>query len=353
MKRLLLPGLALSAGLFVGCVESTLNPTDTVMVKGTALAEDKTPLAETTLKLHRSLNSVCLAPDHYKDLKTDAQGGWQHELTGAETQNGELARCFELRLPQTEKGAGASVRFLMQVTQIEVPELQTWNGSVTVDDSGPGAQVAFKKISETHDFEAAGSIGVALEDGTAVWSAPAPASPVQLSEYVLEDFDGLKAGFTVARELRGSGTRFDYTFHSERVPLAREAKVPVSRGAACQFGAQTFDAAACPVTDGRLAKLVPGEAAADLRIDLASPVKLRKLVLREFSYSPNASVVIEGSSDGGVTFEPLATVGTTQVGSYAEVDLDEAAPAVGAFRLRVTGDNDPKILTLRQLSLFE
>ncbi len=354
MKRLMISGIAVTAGLFLGCVESTLNPTDTVVVAGKALAEDKTPLANTTLKLHRSLNSTCFAADHYKDLQTDADGAWSHELTGAETQNGELARCFELRVPATEKGAFANVRFLMQVTQIDVPELQVWTGAVTVDDSGPGAQIAFEKIATTHGFEESAALGVSFNGGETVWNAAAPSSPVALSEYVLEDFDGLQAGLVITRELRGSGTRFDYTFHSDRVAIAKGARVPVSRGAACQFGAQSFDASACPATDGKLLKMVPGEVAADLRIDLPAPTKLSRLVVRELSHTPGATLVIEGSEDGGETWQPLVTEGgDSTLGAYAEIELDPSAPAVDAFRLRVTGDNEPKIFTLRQVSLFE
>ncbi len=353
MKRILMSGLAASAALFAGCVESTLNPTDTVVVTGKALNEDGSPIADTTLKLHRGLNSTCVLADHFKDLQTDADGAWSHELTGAETQNGELARCFDLRVPATEAGATVNVQFLMQVTEIEAPTLQRWSGSVAVDDAGPGAQVTFQPLSETHDVTAAAVAVVSLE-GQPAWRVNQAQSPVAFSEYVLEDFDGLRVQLHAGQEIRADGTRFNVGYQSDILPLAREAKVPVTRGLGCQFGARTFDAGACAATDGRLAAPIPAEAAADFRIDFAQPTKLARMVLRDFDYSPGANVIIEGSTNGGVDFEPLVTLSSAPVEHFTELALDAAAPAVDAFRIRVVGGaTDPKILGLRQVSLFE
>jgi hypothetical protein len=351
MGRLLLSGIAASFALFVGCTQSALNPTDTVVVKGSALNEDKSPIANATLKLHRSLNNICLLPDHFKDLKTDAQGEWTAELTGAETQNGELARCFDLRIPATEKGASASVRFMMQVTEVDVPQVQLWTGAVAADNSGPGAQVSFKKISETHDFSAEPSLSlqVGLHDA---WRVESATSPVALSEYVLEDFEGLTARLHASQEVRGSGTRFNIHYGSDAVTLEKKSKVPVSRGLACQFGPKSFDAGACPVTNGKLDHGIPGEAAADLRIDFPQSIKLSRLVLRELTYSGN--LVVEGSTNGGVSFEPLVTLNDQEIKPFTELALDATAPGVSAFRLRVTNpEGDARITHLRQLSLFE
>src|SRR4051812_42095000 len=108
MKKILIPAAAALMGL-VGCVESGLNPDDAVVMKGTALNENKSPITDTTLKLYRSANSACVLPDHYRDVKTDSVGKYSLDLTGAETQSGDLARCFDLAILADEKGAHADV----------------------------------------------------------------------------------------------------------------------------------------------------------------------------------------------------------------------------------------------------
>lgn len=347
MKRILLPAAAAVIGL-AGCVESGLNPEDAVVVKGTALRENKSPVTETTLKLHRSVNSACVLPDHYRDIKTDTVGKYSLELTGAETQNGDLARCFLLSVPPDAKGAGLSVEFLMQVTEIEVPELHVWNGAVAATSSGDGAELTFKKIFDTHSFDTEATLTL-RSGGEVAWRAPATSSPVALSAYVLEDALH-KAQLHAKREVKGSGVAFHLSYDSDEVALEQKQLVPASRGAACRLGAANHDTG-CPYTDGKFTPHA-GDAANDLTLTFAQPKKLKKAVLRHFSHSIASQVVLQGSADNGATWTKLAQLAEGDH-SYVEVDLDLAAPAVNAFRIHLEGDSDPKIHGLAEVSTFE
>ncbi|MBX5482731.1 MAG: hypothetical protein IRZ16_12960 [Myxococcaceae bacterium] len=347
MKRILVPAAAALMSL-VGCVESGLNDDDAVVMSGVALNENKSPLTNTTLKLYRSRNSACILPDHYRDVETDSVGKYSLDLTGAETKNGDLARCFLLQIPPSERGATASVDFLMQVTEVEVPDLQVWNGAVAAAEQSDGAQVSFKKIFETHGFDSDTTVTVRSGNDIA-WISQTEASPATLSGYVLEDA-ALTAQLGAEREVKGSGVAFHLHYRSDEVTLPQKQLVPVSRGAACTFGAQKHDTA-CPYTDGKFSPVLE-EAANDLTVTFAQAHTLKKAVLRGFSHNIAAEVRIEGSADNGASWITLAKLPDGDH-SYLELDLDGTAPAVNAVRIHVDGDQDPKILGLAEISLFE
>src|SRR6478609_9282195 len=66
-----------------GCIESALNPDDPVTVSGSALNEDKSPLANADLVLGRSENSTCaITTSNFATVKTDANGAWSWKGTG-------------------------------------------------------------------------------------------------------------------------------------------------------------------------------------------------------------------------------------------------------------------------------
>ena len=234
--------------------------------------------------------------------------------------------------------------------QVEIPKLQLWNGKLAVTESGAGAQISFDPIDATHGITADEDVVVSNESGTA-WRVADATSPVVLSDLILEDFGGLKVQASAHHEVKGSGTTFKVHQLSDTAVIAAKAKVPVSRGTDCQFGAKVFDGN-CPYTDGKLTDVVDGSAA-DLRIDLPTATKLKTAVVRGLTYNLGAKIVFEGSVDGGVNWTKLAEFAEGKAPDFAEVTLDAAAPAVTAFRIRADGNGNPKILSLREVSLFE
>lgn len=350
MKRLLIPGLAAVLGL-TGCVESALDPNAQVKVTGEALRENEAPLADTTLKLFRDGSSTCLLPGHFKDVQTDTNGLFTFDLTGAETQtDSDLARCFRLMLPTDAKGAGLYADFLVQIEEVEIPELRLWNGAVTAATATEGAEVTFTKLFDTHGYDGTTTLRLTREMDLA-WRVEEATSPVALSAHVLEDFANLDAQLHVARSVNGSGTEFKLHYDSDKADVPAGTLVPVSRGAKCTIADKTYESA-CPYTDGKL-DVVSADSGPELKVTFATPTKLKKAVLRDLSHNIAAKVVIEGSADGGQNWTQLAELPQGATNDFIEVDLSQTAPAVDVVRLSVQGQGEPKILSLREVSYFE
>ncbi len=348
MNRLTL-GLAFLA-LGSACIPTALNPDDKVNVTGKALNQDKTPLANASLTLERSAGSACVVLTSFKTLTTDAQGAFTLALTGADTQSGDTARCFRLSAPAGANGAGASVNFLIQVTDVQVPDLQLWNGAVATTQTADGAQLAFEDLSQSHGFNNL-TFSAVLKgaDGTA-WTKADASSPLAFSDAVLEDF-ALTGSLSTTHEVKGSGTTFTQSFSSDAVALPSHHLVPASRGASCAY---TGAPATCPLTDGKLASVTLGSADAnvsELTVTLAAPKLLKKAVLRGASFSNAAALSLEGSADG-TTWAKLADVAT--FGGYQELTLT-GSTAVNQVRLKGTPTSGAtlNVLTLDELSLFE
>lgn len=340
----LVTGLALST---VGCVESALNPTDTVALSGSALKDDGTALGDTKVVLSRSADSACLLTHSFREMTTDAQGRYTQSLLGSDTQEGENARCFRARLPEQTDGRLAYADFLIQVTDVSVPELRYWNAQLTATPGATGTTIGFEGTQSSHGF--GGDVLVNLEnDEGLAWSATSTASPIQFTPEALEDFAGLRAQANAETEKKGSGTTFTLRYYSARVDVAKGPLVPASRGAKCQIGAKVYDTEPCPYTDGKLTNI--SDNGADLRIDFAAPITPKKVLVRGLHHALTRAVIFEGSSDEGVNWTQLARA--TAVSDYSELALSSSG-AVESVRVRLEGDGDPKILGLREISFFE
>ncbi len=343
------PWLILGAVGFMapGCVQSALNPSDAVTLSGKAQHEDKSPLASAELALVRSDNSACVGTSAFAKPTTDAQGAFQVPMKGSDTQNGDVARCFRLSLPVGAQGAQLSADFLVQVTQVEVPTLQQWNGAPAASLTATGAQLTFVDLGSTHglpglDYSLTAQVGAAV-----AWASPHVVSPVAFSDALLEDFSAT-ASVSASSPVKGSGTTFTLRYQCDGVALPTHAKVPASRGAACAYaGAPTV----CPLTDGKVDKVALGSGVTDVTVTLPAAKLLKKAVLRGVGVSPSATVVLEGSPDG-VTFSHLADVGALD--AYQELDLT-GATAITQVRLKGTRTDGGTfaVSSLDELSLFE
>ncbi len=332
------------------CIPSALNPGDKVTVTGKALNQDKSAIANTQLTLERSGNSACLFLGSFQSPKTDANGAYTLNLTGADTQNGDTARCFRLSTPAGSKGAIASVDFLMQVTDVQVPDLQVWNGTLTPTQTADGAQLDFGDLSQSHGFNNLSfAVTVKGADGVA-WVKNGATSPIAFSDAVLEDFTAT-ATASADHAVKGSGTTFTQHYTSDGVALPSRNVVPASRGAHCDYPSAP---ATCPLTDGKLASTALGTANAPVSqvvITLAAAKNLKKAVLRGASFTSAAAMVLEGSTDG-TTFTKLTDVAPS--GGYQELTLTGAS---GVTKVRLSGTATSggtlAISALDELSLFE
>jgi hypothetical protein len=345
-----LKAMTLSAAVamvLTGCVQSALNPTDKVVLSGAAQNEDKSPLSSTELSLERSSGSACLIVAAFAKPSTDAQGAFTSNLTGADSQNGDVARCFRLALPAGAKGAAVWADFLVQVTDVKVPTLQQWNGAVSASAAAAGAEFKYTDLSGTHGLNGLDYTVEARAGNGTVWMVEKAASPVAFSDYVLEDFT-VTATAIASTPVKGSGTTFTLRYQTDATTLPLRTLVPVSRGAACAY---TGAPAVCPLTDGKTDRVQFAAGIPDVTVTLATAKVLKKAVLRGAQFSAPATVVLEGSADG-TTWTSLATVAVG--GEYQELSLT-AAPAVKQVRVKGTRTDTGTfaILNLDELSLFE
>jgi hypothetical protein len=157
---------------------------------------------------------------------------------------------------------------------------------------------------------------------------------------------------------------------SPRLPLARLARVPVSRGAKCELSGKALEP--CPLTDGKL-ELVGltswlGANSSEqpqpdwVLIDLGQAVSVRTIVIRDL-HRGQAPLQVEGSVDR-VNWTVLTTVPFESTagpmsgfemlagdGLYTRLDLPAGTPAVTQVRL---GTGMPWGLQFaREISLFE
>ena len=349
----LLAGISLTA-----CTESALNPDDPVKVKGTALNEDKTPMANVELALSRSANNICLFMESIASLKTGTDGTFTHDLTGKDTQqtSNDLARCFVLSLPARADGAYANHDFFIQVTDVTIPPLQLWTGTVAVTQTNDGASITYKSLADTHDGLAPTSyrLEVTTEESplhNSWWAMAIAPSPVVLSDYVLEDL-ALQGQLKARTEKKGSGTTFHNDHASSKVSVTGHAKRPVSRGATCSFSLND----PCKLTDGLAESQLAKDGTVEARITMPAAKILKKAVFRGFGVSADfKQIVIEGSADGA-TFTVLATVTDPEKikSQFYEVDLT-GTTAVSLVRIKGVNQQDQalRLSSAREISLFE
>jgi hypothetical protein len=344
MRKSFLALAAAGATIFTGCVESALNPNDKVVVTGSAVNEDKSPLASVDVKLKRSGSSACLIMADYDTLKTDATGAFTKQLIGSDTQVDKNARCFSLTLPNGEKGAQVSTDFLMQVTEVKIPALQRWSGKAAVT----GSDFSFEPLTTTQTtFSEASHVVEVSSGGAVIWRKDSAASPVSFSDYVLEDFQAPTASAVAGAELKGSGTTFHFRFQSDSAALPQKQLVPASRGATCAYNKAPT---ACPLTDGKAVSNL-FENVTDITISTQGAKTIKKVVLRGFHPTLPSNVVLEGSMDG-TTFTKLVDLGT---GDYQEVDVPAGAASAKFFRIKGsrTDNGTFNVVSLDEISLFQ
>ncbi|WP_255207969.1 MULTISPECIES: hypothetical protein [unclassified Myxococcus] len=352
MRTLTLGVLAMSGG----CTESKVEEDLDIVLSGRLVDEAGAPLSDTQLKLYRSENSSCAFAAFsasWRSVKTRADGTFELDLLGADTRNGSIARCFVARSPVQSQGRRVSAFFLIQQAEVALPVFQEWTGTLTATTEAQGVSVGFSPLSATHGAGSDEHVLYLHPSGAReAWQVLKVSSPVLLSDYVLEDAEGLKASITTAREANAGGVTVGITYSSDDVVLPRRALVPASRGAACTYlNAET----PCPITNGDLGELVLfQDGVREVAVQLSRSVVPRKAVLRNFGVSGTMSeLVLEGSADGA-EWMPLANLlDGAGVQSFMEVDLAGTTP-VSQVRVRATPQETTGALrSLGQLSLFE
>lgn len=352
-KRTLAVGVLAMVG---GCTGSKVESGQEIVLSGRLTDEAGAPLPEAQLKLYRSENSSCAFAAFtasWKSVKTRADGTFELDLLGADTRTGSIARCFIARSPTQPQGRSLSAYFLIQESKVALPTFQEWSGALTAAAEAQGVSVGFRALSATHG---AGSDEHVLSVGPSsvevAWKVTQAASPVRLSDYVLEDAQGLKASASVDRQAKVGDVTVGLSYSSDEVALPRRALVPVSRGAACTYVSADTP---CRLTNGDLDALVLFQSGVrDVSVQLSRAVVPRKAVLRNFEVSgAMTELVLEGSTDG-TQWLPLANLlAGAGVRPFMEVDLT-GATSVSRVRVRATPrETTGELRSLGQLSIFE
>jgi hypothetical protein len=357
MKRWMLASCAVAA-TWMGCGTSEVDPDLEITLTGKALREDGQPVANTLLSLSRSTNSECLftlfGDSNWKSMKTGADGSFSLELLGADTQNGNLARCFFMRVPG-QGGRSVKIEFLVKNATVQIPTLQEWSGAPAAALSGNGVSVTFQNLTLAQaGVTATHSLSVQKKGAYSIWPVEGIQSPTQLSPYVLEDVTDLEVAVFGYRKVEDGGNPITIRYDGDAAALPqRVGLVPVSRGASCVY-TDTDAPAVCPFTDGNLG-VSPSfkDNTREVTLQLAQPKVLRKAVLRNLDtfFTPR-ELVLEGSSDG-TTWVPLANLlQGGRVTKFSELDLNHPAP-LSQVRIRSTGQDKSGITSLNEVSLFE
>ena len=339
-----------------GCTESKVSADQDIVLSGKFIDEAGAPLSGELLKIYRSDNSSCAFAaftSSWKSVKTQANGTFELELLGADTRNGSTARCFIARSPARTEGRSLSAYFLIQESKVALPTFQEWTGTPTATAEAQGVSVGFKPLSATHgagNDEHELSIGPSTIE--TAWQVQKASSPVLLSDYVLEDVQGLKASVGVERSAKVGDVTVGLAYSSDEVALPRRALVPVSRGAACTYQDSETP---CRITNGNISgKVLFQQGVKEVNVQLSRSAVLRKAVLRNFEVSGTMNeLVLEGSADGTQWTSLANLLAGAGVKPFMVVDLTGTTP-VSQVRVRAvprdtTGDLD----SLGQLSLFE
>ncbi|WXH31901.1 hypothetical protein WA016_05880 [Myxococcus stipitatus] len=352
MRTLTLGGLV----MWGGCTESKVDEDQDILIKGKAIDESGAPLSETLLKIHRGDNSACslaIFSSTWRSVKTRTDGTFELDLLGADTRSGSFARCFIIASPTRAEGRGVSASFLVQASEVALPTLQEWTGTLTATAAAQGVSVNFRPLSATHGAgEDEYTLAVRGPNVFPIWAAYKVTPPVSLSDYALEDAANLKAVASAERDAKVGDVTVDLSYSSDTVALPRRTRVPVSRGATCTYvGAEL----PCRLTNGDLGNVVNFQSGVrEVSFRLPRAVVPRKAVLRNFVLNGSMSeLVLEGSADGTQWASLANLLAGAGAQAFMEVDLT-GTTAVSQVRIRaVPRDATSDLRSLAQLSLFE
>lgn len=353
MPRSLL--LVAAVAMLGGCTASAVNPDAGITITGRALDGAGNPLPHAGVTLARSslsaINNTCglaILPDSTRTATTDDSGHYQFALTGADTQAGGNARCFEAASSAGDGGPASFADFPVQVDAVAVPDLQLWDAQLAATPGGGVTQFGWRPAPAalTGDLALDGqTLTLQGPDGPA-WlvGVDKATGAASLPDELREDW-AVKAQVVAHGAPRGSGVVFNLVARSAGVALAAGVQRPLSRGAPCS-SPDTGLASPCPFTDGLLGTAVGG--VGQVVVTLSAPAKPSRLVLR--SATGGRDVTVESSGDG-VSF---TSVGSGNTGNgFAELSLSVPLP-VRTFRVsfHVPGQTATSPSSLAELSLF-
>ena len=342
------------------CTQSQVASDADIMVSGQVLQENQQPLANTLLTISRSANSACVftlifGDSEWKSVKTGTDGSFSQTWLGADTKNGNIARCFSLQVPGGSKGSYVNAQFSVQSDQVQIPTLQQWSGAPAAAATTNGVNVSFKNVSETQPDVGTTHPLIHVQDagGRTAWTQDAPFVPTLLNDDILEDGHGLTAFISVSRSVTTGKNSFDIYQQSDSVALPTRTEVPLSRGASCTYPEAPTP---CLLTDGDLTLPVSfKEGTRQVVIQLDKAQVLRKAILRNLEVTAGLKpqgLVLEGSTDG-TTWVTLANLldDSASVRPFIEASLSTSTP-VSQVRLTLSDSGSITLLGLSELSLF-
>jgi hypothetical protein len=331
------------------------------------------------------------------EATTHAQEGLQHD-------------CFSVVAP-SETGAESDVSFVMNGSDVSLPPTLEWTDPVeaAIDDGGihvtpsslpatPGVQPAVDGGFDEQLYQAELRLGADL-----IWAEPTDGGVTTFDPAVLEDFTPVAAGAqAIGTGMAGPFNLFvaAHQFVEEsRTPGTSVAndhpRTPVSRGARCSTSLGPLDP--CPFTDGVLDRiafdsgvsLMPTPLPESIVITLGAPASIQTILIRDVSLSfesgptakggmmvsavpesgsQPATLLVEGSSDSGSTWQSLGTAVITSAdlkhslyrpGRFLEIPVAAPVPSINAVRLSATvddpqqGPSSAQFRYLSEVSLFE
>jgi hypothetical protein len=317
LRRALLGGVALL--LVSACGESSnLDRDAAVTVQGTLHDVDGAPLASRPVRLGSGVSGLeggsgfltvglfCLSGEcsgDFFDARSDDDGSFAFELTGADTQStfGE-AVSFLLSAsgePRGEHPTGPAVaaRFRIQTDQLSLPDLQLVDPDLRIEARGAS-------VSATWDDAAPApyTVGFATPDGLPVWEVTAAERAATVDGRVLEDVTGLvTVGGSRTDAIEGS--ELAVTWRSSGVAFRGGFGAPPSRGGSCELRSSdgaVVEVDECGLADGSMqpAGLV-GTVCAEPTAETPSPpcAPAERVRLRLPEAIPADLLVVRGCTD--------------------------------------------------------
>lgn len=277
----------LAAALLVlsSCTASKLQPDDKVAVTGKALGADGQPLSQAKVVLYKepdigqvlfgmievtaSWGAVCFTdnpPDVCASIPsatTDGSGAYAFSMLGKDTTgSGNSASTFDLTIRSAAQGNGlegaaAQASFIVNSTQVAVPNLKLWDPAVSFAVSNGRGTVNFGDFQGNgRDTDrGTGFVFVSKEDET-MWSANDVSSGDGFDLRMLEDTEGTVMATAHSQGKLGDGDDVAFSFRSQQLAYPVSSSAPPSRGAACFIQGESgpVELSPCTLTDGHFAQ---------------------------------------------------------------------------------------------------